>query len=108
LLRKGRFTAALPAADGTIYRSGTVRTEALPIPAFSRYFSKKMLPSIVMAAADRCTGHKSRATRCRPPARACSSLGRSLLPLWYLPALTKVHWPFLKILLSSQQLKNVV
>jgi len=24
----------------------------------------------------------------------CSSLGRSLLPLWYLPALTKFHRPF--------------
>jgi len=32
-----------------------------------------------------------------------SSLGRSLLPLWYLAALTKVHRPQLKILLSSQQ-----
>jgi len=29
-----------------------------------------MLPSIVMAAADRCAGDKDRATRCRPPARA--------------------------------------
>jgi len=36
----------------------------------------------------------------------CSSLGRSLLLLWYLPALTKVHRPLLKILLSSQQLKK--
>ena len=36
-----------------------------------------------------------------------SSLGRSLLPLWYLAALTKVHRPLLKILLSSQQLKKV-
>jgi len=35
-----------------------------------------------------------------------SSLGRSLLPLWYLPALIKVHRPLLKILLSSQQLKK--
>jgi len=35
-----------------------------------------------------------------------SSLGRSLLPLCYLPALTKVHRPLLKILLSSQQLKK--
>jgi len=48
----------------------TVRTEAFPIPAFPRYFSKKMLSSIVMAAADRCAGDKDRATRCRPHARA--------------------------------------
>jgi len=35
----------------------------------------------------------------QPCAAHCSSLVRSLLPLWYLPALTKVHRPLLKILL---------
>jgi len=40
-------------------------------PLFRAHFSKKMLPSIVMAAADRCAADdKDRATRCRPPARA--------------------------------------
>ena len=35
-----------------------------------------------------------------------SSLGRSLPPLWYLPALTKIHRPLLKILHCAQQLKK--
>jgi len=39
-------------------------------PLFRAHFSKKMLPSIVMAAADRCAGDKARAPRCRPHARA--------------------------------------
>jgi len=43
---------------------------------------------------------------CLYACRTVSLLGRSLLPLWYLPALTKVHRPLLKILLSSQQLKK--
>jgi len=46
-------------------------------PLFRAHFSKKMLSSIVMAAADRCAGDKDRATCCRPPARtrvqACRS-----------------------------------
>ena len=37
---------------------------------FRAHFSKKMLPSIAMAAADCCAGDKDHATRCRPPARA--------------------------------------
>jgi len=48
-----------------------------------------MLPSIVMAAADRCVGDKDRATRCRPPARAgvqacrgaCASSSSSKIPV---------------------------
>jgi len=48
----------------------------------------------------------ARCARCARTRSARSSLGRSLLPLWYLPALTKVHRPLLKILLSSQQLKK--
>jgi len=39
-------------------------------PLFRAHFSKKTLPSIVMAAADCCAGDKDRATRCRPHARA--------------------------------------
>jgi len=53
------------------------RTEAPPsvqkpsqFSLFRAHFSKKMLPSIAMAAADCCAGDKDRATRCRPPARA--------------------------------------
>jgi len=37
---------------------------------FRAHFSKKMLPSIAMAAADCCAGDKDHATRYRPPARA--------------------------------------
>jgi len=62
-------TAAAAAAINTAHQHCAYRS--LPNSRFfALTFQKKILPSIVVAAADRCARNKDRATRCRPPARA--------------------------------------